>query len=160
MLCILFNKLHRSLKTGQTPPAVQCQLYSQVESLCVIRILDEYIVARTVRWISVEEHSLLLLSFIHHHKPVIFSTISGRLKSMVMNSVADSGDSWTAPQWTVPRLTFPQLNKSPISHLPNLTLPKADISKIRQFLNSSYTKPSIYPTNEKPDQIFPQTNVI
>ena len=64
-----FNKLHKSWRKGKAPPAVTYQEYTQDESLCLVWTLDEYI-ARTERWRSGEEHSQLLLSFIHPHKPV------------------------------------------------------------------------------------------
>ena len=70
-----FNKLHKSWRKGKVPPAVTYQEYTQDESLCVVRTLDEYM-AQTERWRSGEEHSKLLLSFIHPHKPVVSPTIS------------------------------------------------------------------------------------
>ena len=64
-----FNKLHKSWRKGKAPPAVTYQEYTQDESLCLVWTLDEYI-ARAERWRSGEEHSQLLLSFIHPRKPV------------------------------------------------------------------------------------------
>ena len=49
-----------------------------------MRILDEYIARRR------EEHSQLLLSFIHPHKPVVSSTISVLLKTILMESGIDT----------------------------------------------------------------------
>ena len=43
-----FNKLHKSWRRGKAQPAVTYQVYTQDESLCVVRTLDEY-VARTER---------------------------------------------------------------------------------------------------------------
>ena len=38
-----FNKLHKSWRRGKVPPAVTYQEYTQDESLCIVRTLDEYI---------------------------------------------------------------------------------------------------------------------
>ena len=46
-------------------------------------------IARVERWRSGEEHSQLLLSSIHPHKPVVSSIISGWLKTILMNSGVD-----------------------------------------------------------------------
>ena len=54
-----------------------------------MRNLDEYI-ARTERWRSGEEHSQLLLSFIHPHEPVVSFTLSGWLKIILMKSGIDT----------------------------------------------------------------------
>ena len=43
-----FNKLQKSWKKGKAPPAATYQEYTQDESLCVVRTLDEYI-AQTER---------------------------------------------------------------------------------------------------------------
>ena len=66
-----FNKFRKSWRKGKAPSAVTYQVYTQDESLCV---------ARKERWISGEEQFELWLSFIHRHKPVVSSTISGWLK--------------------------------------------------------------------------------
>ena len=84
-----FNKLHKNWRKGKAPPAVAYQEYTQDESLCVVKTLDEYI-ARTKRWRSGEESSQLLLSFIHPKKPPIASTLSGWLKTILMKSVVDT----------------------------------------------------------------------
>ena len=57
-----------------------------------MRALDEYI-ARTERWRSGEEYSQLLLSFIPPRKPVVSSSISGWLKTILMKSGVDTGSS-------------------------------------------------------------------
>ena len=85
-----FNKLHKSWTKGKAPPAVTYQEYSQDESLRVVKTLDEYI-AQTERGRSGEEHSQLLLSFIHPHTPVVSSAISGWLKAILMKSGVDTG---------------------------------------------------------------------
>ena len=53
-----FNRLHESWRKGKAPPTVTYQEYTQDESLCAVRTLDEYI-ARTERRRSGEEHSQL-----------------------------------------------------------------------------------------------------
>ena len=85
------NKLDKSWRKCQAPTAVTYQEYTQNESLYVARTLDEYI-ARTERWRSAEEHSQLLLSFIHPEKPVVFCTISGWLKTVLMKSGIDTSN--------------------------------------------------------------------
>ena len=80
-----FNMLHKSWRKGKAPPAVTYQEYTQDESLSVVRTLDGYI-AGTERWRSGEEHSQFLLSFHHPYKPVISSTTSGWLKTVLMKS--------------------------------------------------------------------------
>ena len=78
-----FNKLHKSWKKGKKPPAVTYQEYSQDESLVL-----------WVPWMNILsgkrggdlEKSTLLLSFIHPHKPVVLSTVSGWLKTILMKS--------------------------------------------------------------------------
>ena len=85
------NKLDKSWRKCQAPTAVTYQEYTQNESLYVVRTLDEYI-ARTERWRSAEEHSQLLLSFIHPEKPVVFCTISGWLKTVLMKSGIDTSN--------------------------------------------------------------------
>ena len=57
-----------------------------------MRTLDEYI-AQTERWRSEEEYSQLLLSFIPPHKPLVSSSISGWLKTILMKSGVDTGSS-------------------------------------------------------------------
>ena len=39
-----FNKLHKSQRRGKAPAAVTYEEYTQTESPCVVRTLDEYIV--------------------------------------------------------------------------------------------------------------------
>ena len=80
-----FNNLHNSWRNGKALPAVTHQEYTHDEKLCVARTLDEYI-AWVERWSSGEQLSQFLLSFIHSHKPVVFSTISGWLKTILMKS--------------------------------------------------------------------------
>ena len=77
------------MKKGEVQPAVTYQEYTQDESLCVVRTLDKYI-ARTERQRSAEEHPQLLLSFIHPHRPVVSSAISGQLKTILMKSGMDT----------------------------------------------------------------------
>lgn len=38
-----FNKLHKSWKRGKAPPTVTYQAYTQDETLCVVKALDENI---------------------------------------------------------------------------------------------------------------------
>ena len=54
-----------------------------------MRTLDEYIV-QTERWRSGQENSQLLLSFIHPQKSVVSSTMSERLKTILMKSGVDT----------------------------------------------------------------------
>ena len=70
---IYFNNLHKSWTKDKAPPIATFQEYPQDENFPVVRTLDEYI-ARSARRRSGEEHSELLLRFIHLHKPVVFST--------------------------------------------------------------------------------------
>ena len=51
--------------------------------------MDEYI-ARTEGRTSGEEHSQLLLSFIYSHKPVVSSTISGWLETILIKLGVDT----------------------------------------------------------------------
>ena len=51
--------------------------------------MEEYI-AQTERWRSGEEHSQFLLTFLHPYKPLISSTISGWLKTVLMKSSIDT----------------------------------------------------------------------
>ena len=81
-----FNNLHNSWRNGKALPAVTYQEYTHNENLCVARTLDEYI-AWIERWSSGEQLSQFLLSFIHSHKPVVSSTISGWLKLSSWNQV-------------------------------------------------------------------------
>ena len=46
-----FNKLPKNWRKAKAPPAVTYHEYTRDESLCVVRILDEYI-APTVSWRS------------------------------------------------------------------------------------------------------------
>ena len=84
-----FNKLCKSWRKGNVPPAVTYQQYTQDDNLCVVSTLDEHI-AQTEGWRSGEMHSQLLLSFIHTHKPVVTSAISGWLKTIFRKSVVET----------------------------------------------------------------------
>ena len=64
------------------------QAYTQDPNLCVVRTLDEYI-SRTQGCRSGEECSQLLLSFVNPHKPVVSSTISGWLKTVLKKAGID-----------------------------------------------------------------------
>ena len=72
-----FNKLHKSLRIGNAPTAITYQEYTQDESLCVVRTLEN---------ILAEEEK----SIIHPHKPVVSSTISVLLKTILMKSGIDT----------------------------------------------------------------------
>ena len=76
-------------RKGKAPLAVTYQEYTQVESLYDVRTLDEHI-AQTEGWRSGEEHSQLLLSFIYSHKPVVSSTISGWLETILIKLGVDT----------------------------------------------------------------------
>ena len=78
-----FNNLHKSWRKTKAPAAVTNQEYSQNESLCAVRNLDEY-VTQTERWRSGEEQPQLLLIFIYPRKAVDSSTISGWVKSSIL----------------------------------------------------------------------------
>ena len=86
-----FNKLHKSWRRCKAPPAVIHQEYTHDESSCVVRVLGEYIV-RKEKWGSGEEHSQLLLSFIHPDKPVASSAVPAWLKAIFMKSGVDTGN--------------------------------------------------------------------
>ena len=70
-------------RKGKAPLPVAFQEYAQDETLSV-----DYggIYSQTERWRSGEEHSQFLLSFLHPYKPVISSTTSGWLKTVLMKS--------------------------------------------------------------------------
>ena len=85
-----FNKCHKSWTKGKAPPAVTYQEYTQDESLCLVRTIEEYIACKGT-WRSRKEESQVLLSFSHPHKPVVSSTVSGWLKAIIMKSSVDTG---------------------------------------------------------------------
>ena len=77
-----FNKLSKSWRQGQKPPAVEFCEYSDDKDLCVVTALDEYIL-RSSEWRKECNQTQLLLGTIRPYKEVVSSTISGLVKTVL-----------------------------------------------------------------------------
>ena len=84
-----FHKLHKAWKKRKSPSSLFFYFFEEDSSLCVAAVLNEY-VKRSVKWRTSDEWQLLL-SFAQPHKPLVSSTISGRIKKVLAISGDDVG---------------------------------------------------------------------
>jgi len=83
-----FNKTFKSWKKGQPAPAITFSKFVHDESLCVYTALKDYL-KRSEKW-RLQGTSQLLLSYINPHEPVVTSTISRWMVSVLNESGIDT----------------------------------------------------------------------